>query len=188
MIVVRPAPFFTLVVLLITGCTNQESPKSSNQSTSQQVSNVSEVIDVMKRADKSPNFSCKDNAGQKVDFDSYKGKVTLVNFWATWCGPCKRELPDLITLSRELESRGFKIIGVSTDRGSNVIEDVRSFVKDHGIPYQVVVSDESLEEAFGNVRALPTSFLIDGDGKIVQSFVGLRTKEFFTRSITPLLQ
>ena len=144
--------WFAITLLFLVGCGKHEQPRSSVQPAVSVSGNVAEVIGVEKRGDKVPNFSWKDGAGNTLHFDAVRGKVTLVNFWATWCGPCKRELPDLVALSTELSSRGIKVIGVSTDRGSNAVEDVRSFVKDNGIPYQVVVSTEELEQAFGSVR------------------------------------
>ena len=172
----------TLLVLL-SGCARHEEQKSSSQTGGEAADNVTEVLKVEKRTNKAPNFLWKNNAGDTVAFDAARGKATLVNFWATWCGPCKRELPDLIALHTELANKGITIIGIATDRGSNVVEDVRAFVKEHGITYQVVVTSEELEEAFGNVRLLPTSFIIDADGNIVQTFVGPRSKEFFSESL-----
>ena len=180
--------WIAITVFFLAGCREPEQARSSSQPTASASGNVAEVIDVEKRSDKVPNFSWKDGTGSTVHFDAVRGKVTLVNFWATWCGPCKRELPDLVALSAELSSRGIKVIGVSTDRGASAVEEVRTFVKEHGIPYQVVVSNEDLEHAFGNVNFLPTSFLIDADGKIVQTYVGPRTKEFFSDALLALMK
>ena len=175
-------------VLLLLGCKQREQSQSSAQPVRETAGNVAEVINVEKRSEKVPNFSWKDNSGKTLFFDAVRGKVTLVNFWATWCGPCKRELPDLVALSSELANRDVKIIGVSTDRGANAIEEVRTFVQEHGIPYQVIVSSEDLEEAFGNVNFLPTSFIVDADGKIVQTFVGPRTKTYFSDALLAVLK
>ena len=172
-----------LSLLLASGCSKHEDQQSRPQSQNVATDNVAEVSRVEKRESKVPNFSWKDGAGNTVQFDAVRGKATLVNFWATWCGPCKRELPDLVALNADLADKGITVIGVSTDRGSNVVEDVRAFVKEHGIKYQVVVSSEELEEAFGNVRLLPTSFIIDTNGNIVQTFVGPRSKAFFTEAL-----
>jgi peroxiredoxin len=87
-----------------------------------------------------------------------------------------------------MESKGVKVIGISTDRGSNVIDDVKSFVSQAGITYQIVISNEDLEEAYGNIRVIPTTFLIDADGKIAETIVGGRTKEQFAESINALLK
>ena len=187
----RPVSF--LIVLTLTfgvGCSTkkEEVKTSSSLATGSAGGNVADVTSVVKRADKVPSFSWKDGTGKVVDFDSFHGKVTLINFWATWCGPCKRELPDLVSLSREMASRGVKIIGVSTDRGPNAIDMVRSFVQENGIPYQVVVSNDDMEDAFGNPRAIPTTFLVDTEGKIVQTIVGMRAKDFFAQAIIALLK
>jgi len=151
-------------------------------------SNINEVFNVVKRPGKVPEFSWRDSTGSVVSFDAFRGKLTLVNFWATWCGPCKRELPALIELNKEYAGRGVTILGISSDRGANIIDDVRAFVRDNGINYQVVLSNDDLEEAFGNIRALPTSFLINEQGEIVKTFVGGREKQFFAQAITEALK
>ncbi|MBI1806865.1 MAG: TlpA family protein disulfide reductase [Ignavibacteria bacterium] len=173
--------------MLSSGCMKKaEEDQPRQEKVSPLHSNVAEVLDVTKRPDVVPNFTWKDSAGKIIDFDSFKGKVTLINFWATWCGPCKRELPDLVALSTELAPRNIKILGVSTDRGTNAVEDVRTFVKEHGLTYQNVIANADLEEAFGNIRAIPTSFLIDAQGKITQTIVGLRSKEFYAQAMLAL--
>ena len=177
-------------LVFLSGCVKkqQSAQQLSTAASSPSIGNVSETATVTKRSDRAPNFTWKDSTGKTVDFDSFRGKVTLVNFWATWCGPCKRELPDLISLSGELAGRNVRFLGVSTDRGPNVIDDVRSFVNEHAIPYQVVVSNEDLEDAFGNPRAIPTTYLVDANGKIAETFVGMRSKAIFAQAIDKLLQ
>ena len=151
-------------------------------------SNIAQVTNVTLRGGLAPNFTWKDAAGKQIDFDSFRGKVTLINFWATWCGPCKRELPDLVALSKELSEKNVKIIGVSVDRGVDVANDVKNFVEQHGIPYQVVIASDELVEAFGNISAIPTSFIVDQQGKITQTLIGMRSKEAFAQALTPFLQ
>ncbi|MBI5021416.1 MAG: TlpA family protein disulfide reductase [Ignavibacteriales bacterium] len=182
--------FFSLLVaiVLITGCAKKKEQSGEVESAGSKAANVSEISNFEKRADLAPNFSWKDKDGKTISFDTFRGKVTLVNFWATWCGPCKRELPDLIALSKEMETKGVKVIGISTDRGSNVIDDVKSFVSQSGITYQIVISTEDLEEAYGNIRVIPTTFLIDADGKIAETIVGGRSKEQFAEAINALLK
>jgi len=136
---------------------------------------------------RTPEFSWKDASGNVVTFASARKKVTLVNFWATWCGPCKAELPDLIDLSKQYANKDVEFIGIATDRGDNVISDVRAFVKDKGIPYQIVMSNEDLEEAFGTIRAIPMTFIVDKDGKILTSFLGARSKDFFVQTLDKYL-
>ena len=187
---IRSLGFLILAVLALwTGCsTKKDELKASSSTTSGTGGNVAEANDVIRRGDKAPNFSWKDTMGRVVDFDAFHGKVTLINFWATWCGPCKAELPDLVSLSQEMAGRGVKIIGVSTDRGPGATDLVRSFVQAHGIPYQVVVSNDDLDDAFGNPRAIPTSYLVGADGKIAQTIVGMRSKAYFAQAIIALLK
>ena len=186
------SPFVVLLIAiaiassLSTGCRKRPAEEAAPSKASS--SNINEVFNVVKRPGKAPEFSWRDSTGATVSFDAFRGKLVLVNFWATWCGPCKRELPALIELNKEYAARGVKILGVSSDRGANIIDDVRAFVHDSGIPYQVVLSNDDLEEAFGNIRALPTSFLINEEGSIVQTFVGGREKQFFAQAITAALQ
>ena len=175
---------FTLVLLAFTGCAKK--PAADNASTAadvKSVANVSEVAKVEPRTGKAPNFSWRDADGKTVDFASVSGKVNLINFWATWCGPCKHELPDLIALNKEYEGRGVKIIGVSADLGSDVLGDVKSFVQEQGIPYQIVIANDEMKEAFGNVNMLPTSFITDKDGNILKTIIGAQTKATFAAAI-----
>jgi len=174
-------------LLSFQSCGNKEAEATSDRPKVEQKYYVAEVIDVTSRPNKVPNFTWKDPSEKIIDFDTFRGKVTLINFWATWCGPCKRELPELVALSKELAPKNVKIIGISTDRGANVVETVRAFIQQHNITYQNVIANGELEEAFGNVRLIPTSFLIDVNGKIAQKIVGMRSKEFFAEAITSLL-
>ncbi|MBM62680.1 MAG: hypothetical protein CL484_07000 [Acidobacteria bacterium] len=108
--------------------------------------------------------------GRTLTSDDFRGKVTLVNFWATWCGPCRAEIPDLIKLQERYATQ-LQVIGVSTDEGpTQVVED---FSTQFGINYPVVMSTPELNQAFPGVMALPTSFIVDPDGRVVRTHVGL---------------
>lgn len=180
--------FYICFSLFLVSCSTKEESEARSDDDATLPENVPSVLKVERRPDKVANFTWKDTSGNTVNFDSFKGAVTLINFWATWCGPCKKEFPDLIQLSHDFASLNVKILGIATDRGTNAAQDVQTFIGDHGITYQILLSTEELEEAFGNVRALPTSFLIDREGRIVQTFVGMRSKEFFAGSIRALLK
>lgn len=171
---------FLLLLFAIASCTKKEKATSDESNTESGKVYVPEVFNVTARTDMAPNFSWKDRAGQETDFDSFRGKVTLVNFWATWCGPCKKELPDLIDLSKELADRGVVILGIATDR---ITSDVAPFVAEYGIPYTIVLSNEDIEEYFGNIRVVPTTFLVNAEGKIVDTIIGSRSKEQFKKAI-----
>lgn len=182
------------IIMLMLGCSKNAQQKQTDQTTTATASAsvsggmVAELISVTPRAPKAANFSWKDSTGATVSFDQFKGKVTLINFWATWCGPCKKELPDLISLSNELAPQGVKFIGVSVDRAPNVVDLVRTFCSEHGVTYQVLLSNDDMEAAFGNPRAIPTTVLVDADGNIAQTIVGLRTKDFYAQAIAALIK
>lgn len=149
--------------------------------------NLSQVVTVTERADLAPDFTWEDPDGAEMSFDRARGTVTLVNFWATWCGPCRKEMPDLVELSQAYADRGFRVIGIATDRTANAAELVAEFIREYKIPYQIVLSTQEVEDAFNNVRMMPTSFLVDADGRIVRTMVGLRSRAQFEEAITPLL-
>jgi thiol-disulfide isomerase/thioredoxin len=172
-----------LLCLIAAGCGKKDDTADGAASVAT-AKNVAEVLSVEPREGRAPNFSWKDDSGKTVSFDSFKGSVTLVNFWATWCVPCKQEIPDLIAISNELASKNVKVIGISTDRGLSVTKDVNAFVTQKGIPYQILISTDDLESAFGNIRMIPASFIVDADGKIVKELVGLHSKEAFVAAIT----
>ena len=115
----------------------------------------------------------------------FLGQVVLVDFWATWCGPCRMSIPHLIDLYNEYSSRGFTVLGISLDqRGPSV---VRPFVSSNNIPYPVVMGDQATVRNFGNVRAIPTAFLVDAEGYIGGRYEGLRDKGFFEKEIQKAL-
>ena len=117
-----------------------------------------------------PAFSMQTLDGRTITSDDLRGKVTLVNFWATWCGPCRAEIPDLIRLQARYPD-DLQVIGVSTDEGP--VEMVEAFATEFGINYPIVMHTPELNRAFPGVMALPTSFIIDPDLRVVQTHVGL---------------
>jgi thiol-disulfide isomerase/thioredoxin len=124
--------------------------------------------------------------GTAISSSDWRGKVTIVNFWATWCGPCRAEIPDLVALQKKYGNY-LQIVGISQDEAP--AEVVRRFAADHKINYPVVMSTPELERAFPGIYALPTSYLLDRDGRIVQKHVGLLTAtrtELETRALAGL--
>jgi len=117
-----------------------------------------------------------------------RGRVVLLNFWATWCGPCRREIPELIELQRELEGKKFLVMGVSLDQGADAAQKVRSFLERRGVSYPNVLGNFELAKAYGDIAAIPTTFIIDANGNIVERIVGARTKEQFLQSIRRVLK
>lgn len=118
----------------------------------------------------SPQYRYVTLDGEEISNESLRGKVVLVNFWATWCTPCRVEMPLLEQMAARHKDAGFVIVGLAVDRVST--EQVRAFVKDRGVTYPIAHVDGSAERTFGGVRGYPTSFLIDRTGKIRQAVIG----------------
>jgi thiol-disulfide isomerase/thioredoxin len=117
-----------------------------------------------------PALSMQDLEGRTITSDDLRGKVVLVNFWATWCGPCRAEIPDLVKLQDRYPDH-LQIIGVSADEGP--VQVVEDFATEYGINYPIVMATPQLSGAFPGVMALPTSFVVDPEGRVVQTHVGL---------------
>jgi thiol-disulfide isomerase/thioredoxin len=133
-----------------------------------------------------PPLAATDLDGRPISVAALRGKVVLINFWATWCPPCREEIPDLIALQEKYKD-SLQIIGVSQDSGSGA--DVRRFALAQRMNYPSVMSTPEIEKLFPGVYALPTSFVVDRDGRIAQKHVGLlnaSVTEMETRSLAGL--
>ena len=135
-------------------------------------------------ANLSLNF--KDIQGKSFALSDYKGKVVLLDFWATWCPPCRKEIPGFIEMYNSYRSRGFVVIGVSMDDSTS---DIKKFAKRYKMNYPILLGAgrDDLEPAFGQLP-LPTAFVIGRDGRICAKHDGLTPKEDFEREIVPLLE
>jgi len=134
---------------------------------------------------KAPDFTLKTADDHDVTLSKFKGKVVLVNFWATWCGPCVREIPDFLEVYNEYKAKGFEIIGVSLDRGG--WKTVTPFVERMNMTYPVVMGDGELVKAYGDFNAIPTTFLVDKNGVVVDKHTGTMTKADLLAKIKNLL-
>ncbi len=132
-----------------------------------------------------PNFNLPTIAGKHLKLSDYKGKVLIVDFWATWCPPCRRGIPDLIELKRKYGQTGFDVIGISVDTDTKA--DVSSFVQRMGINYPVVYAEGNVTERYGGIESIPTSFVIDKTGKIVSSYQGFNPISVYEDQIKKLL-
>ncbi len=118
-----------------------------------------------------PDFELKDLNGNTVRFADLRGKAVLLNFWATWCPPCKVEIPWFIELQKQYGPQGLQIVGVAMDDAGP--DAVAKFARDMGINYTVLFGNDKVADAYGGVQALPTSFYIGRDGKFVSRVYGL---------------
>ncbi|HEY8994848.1 MAG TPA: TlpA disulfide reductase family protein [Lacunisphaera sp.] len=117
-----------------------------------------------------PAVTFQDLAGKEVSLAALKGKVVVVDFWATWCGPCRQEIPGYIELQKKYGKDGLMIIGVSLDQKGP--KAVKKFVEANGMNYTVVMGDDKTVDAFGGFNSIPTTFLINRDGRIVHQKSG----------------
>jgi cytochrome c biogenesis protein CcmG/thiol:disulfide interchange protein DsbE len=119
-----------------------------------------------------PDFSLKTLDGQEITLSKLRGKIVLIDFWATWCGPCREAIPHLIHLRNTYQAKGFEIIGLCQDKGD--LEAVQRFVKSMEIPYPIAMGPEEVSRNF-RVSALPTTVLVDREGKIRLKLLGFNT-------------
>jgi thiol-disulfide isomerase/thioredoxin len=142
------------------------------------------VIRFAKNPEPAPAFLTHDLDGNVISSVDLKGKVTLITFWATWCGPCRAEIPELIQLQKEFPDK-LRVIGISVDEDGP--EHVKKFAGQAGINYPIIMVNQDLVHGYGGVPALPTTFVLNTDGGIVQKHVGLYPIEVFDREIRSLL-
>ncbi|MBI5632072.1 MAG: TlpA family protein disulfide reductase [Nitrospirae bacterium] len=153
---------FIVLGLVATACSKKDSKSAESQSAVGSSAELSTVA---------PDFTLKDLTGKNISLSDYKGRVILLEFWATWCPPCKASVPILVELKKKYEQRGFIVIGVSIDTDSDASDIVRQFSASYNINYPVVMADEMIQKKY-NIISVPTSFLIGKDGKIVDIYKG----------------
>jgi peroxiredoxin len=168
-----------LLAVSLSGCNTQHSNEGSR------VRSAVELKPVAKR-NPAPNFRLKDADGKELSLADLRGKVVLLNFWATWCGPCKMEIPWFIEFQKEFKDKGFEVVGLSMDDDGWRV--VKPFLEAKQINYRVAIADEQAAQSYGGVDSLPTTFLIDRAGKIAQMHVGLAGKNEYRDEIAALVE
>jgi len=179
-----------VLAVMFISCEKKQIKESAAEITTQYKDNVSVILTTEKNTTEqsAPNFSWYDKNGKKTSFAEFsKGKPVLVNFWATWCGPCIHETPDLVALNEEYSAKGALVIGISADRDDDALNLVSAFTKEKNVTYPIVIDNGDLEEAFGGLRGYPTTFYIDKNGKIVKKMIGAQSKETFTKEFDAIL-
>lgn len=160
-------------VLLLAGCATKSAPAGETS------------LKPASERRMAPDFTLKDANGRSVKLSDYRGKVVLLNFWATWCGPCKIEIPWFVEFEDEYKDRGFAVLGVSMDEDG--WDAVKPFVARAKVNYRILLGNDSVALLYGGVNSLPTSFLIDRDGKIATVHVGLISKGDYESDLNALL-
>jgi len=134
---------------------------------------------------KAPEFALLDIDGSINKLSDFKGKVIILDFWATWCPPCRAEIPHFVELYDEYKNKGLEVIGVSLD--SNPEKALPPFIEEYDINYTMLVSDRGVTDSYGGVRSIPTTFVIDREGRIRKKYIGYRDKNVFEKDIEELL-
>jgi thiol-disulfide isomerase/thioredoxin len=142
------------------------------------------VIRFVKDPDPAPDFQVKDLDGKDLSLQALKGKVILLNFWATWCGPCRAEIPGLIELQNKYKDH-LQVIGMAVDEDDET--ELRDVVKSESINYPVALTTGPVRMAYGGITALPTVFVINADGRVVQKHIGLYNPALYETEVRALL-
>jgi len=168
--------FFTVFIV---GCQkdNDTKPAASNENNSS--------AGMQETTDKAPDFTLVNVDGKNVSLSDYQGKVIIVDFWATWCPPCRKGIPDLIELQKEYKDK-LAVIGISLDR-ENTKAGVPDFVNTMGINYPVVYFNDKVINDYGGINAIPTTFIIDKNGNIIKKYVGLYPKSVLEQQLNELM-
>jgi len=166
-----------MLIILTTLLFNYESKSSRFDKILETTSNTDD--------EKAPDFKLLTLNGEEVKLTDYPDKIVILDFWATWCGPCRRGIPDLVSIQNEYKEKVVEI-GISLDQPSTQ-RNIQPFIDHFGINYPIVMGTMEVVIAYGNIQAIPTSFIIDGERNIVRKHVGLVPKETLVKEINSLL-
>lgn len=135
-----------------------------------------------------PNYL--ESQTESLKLSDYQGKIVILDFWATWCPPCRKGIPDLIELKSEFKDKDVEVIGVSLDgitRGGQTAANVEPFIEEYGINYPIIRGDEQIVYSFGGIRSIPTSYVIDKEGNVISRYEGLIPKSQYVKDIESIL-
>ncbi len=161
---------------------------AANSAANVKVFNINSVAKA--EQDKAVDFTWTED-GKTISFKEFtKGKVVFLNFWGTWCPPCRAEIPDIIEISKDLTDKDFVVIGIATERvqGEAAFQKVSDYAKDKGIPYHLFLINSQVHQAYGGISSVPTTFIIDKKGEIAETIIGMRSKADFMTSINRVLK
>lgn len=162
----------SLVLTLLAGCYNGEESRGT-------------ALKPLEKRNKAPDFALKDSTGNPLKLSDLKGKVVMLNFWATWCGPCRTEIPWLIEFEQKYRDRGFAVVGVAMDdEGWEVVKPYMARTK---INYRMILGEGLISQHYGGIDSIPQTFIIDREGRIGAVHEGLPRKKEYLDEIDQLL-
>jgi cytochrome c biogenesis protein CcmG/thiol:disulfide interchange protein DsbE len=180
---VIPKSFLAIILLPLTmfaACSNKKPEPGTNKAqkatyTSKADTNKQKLMDA-------PDFTLKKEDGSSFTLSKHKGQVVILNIWATWCPPCREEIPDFVKIQKKMKDEGILFVGVSVDKKG--WSAVRPFAKKYGINYPIMVDDGTVRSKYGPFRGIPTTFIINKEGKVAYAAVGMIN----TNALQPVLE
>lgn len=171
----------TVSVLLVFGCGKQEPNTEVSVRAETPVERTTEVKLSDAGYPEAPDFVLTDLSGKAVQLSDFDGRMIILNFWATWCGPCRDEIPFFVEMVKKHKDEGLTIIGVSMDMvGADAI---KSFTDRYNVNYPILLNDNQVNYTYGGIQAIPTTFIINKNGKVVNRFIGNPGEEAFKNEI-----
>lgn len=164
-------------------CSNSDQGKTAQSKAGNTLANAQTVE--ASSYPEAPNFILTNQDGEKVNLGDYKGKVVILDFWATWCGPCRMGIPGFVKLREKYHEKGFEIIGISLDRPGWQV--VKPFMDEYKINYPIVLANNEVVANYGGVNSIPTTFVVNKDGKVVDRVIGYRPDTYFEQEINKWL-
>ncbi len=182
--------FLTAMGSVLSGCAQQDEPEAQEEVVADVAAPSPEAAAVQEEegtfGPEAPDFTLTDLSGKEVSLSALRGQVVVLNFWATWCPPCREEIPSFVKLQKELQKQGVQFVGVSLDEEG--FEVVRPFAKEYKINYPLLVDEGwTVASRYGATEALPTTVLINRNGQIVATVPGMLTEDILRPMLDVLM-